>query len=141
MRIFYLLVFVIFFNSSCTGNALSKEEVNLFIANYLKSTNQQEKVQTISDLLIYLKKTNSVEDDYMVRYAIKTLAQHYLVDEDEAILIAFDNTQIQAGFANFVCGFYKTIEESDGFIRRYKKGGVEYKAIERCIGISFKREG
>ncbi|MFB3887496.1 MAG: hypothetical protein ACE144_19940 [Thermodesulfobacteriota bacterium] len=122
----------------CNSNSFpTLKEVNGLFVQYRMETTESKKTVLIADLLKRLSRPRSVEDDKVVRYAIGMLVKEYERTEDEAILVAVDDTRIEGGFANFICTFYVQLKSHKKFIQRYQHNSEAVKAIDRCIGITF----
>jgi hypothetical protein len=80
---------------------------------------------------------DSVSEDKMVQVFLNKLASYYLKSEDANVLRAVDDTPIDGGFANFVCGFYKDVIRSPAALQHYRK---DCRGLRRCIGLSFSSE-
>lgn len=135
--IFSIVLQIVLF-AGCKRNQLSKNNVQLYFSEYKQEHDSEKRVQIIENLLSYLKKTDSVDDDVIVRYTMGKLTTYFILTEDMAILDAVDKMPIYAGFANFICDFYSSIKETKGFQKRYNNNDLKKHAIERCVGISFK---
>jgi len=115
------------------------DEINDTFVVYQQKKSEDEKIQVILVLLQSLSNPDNLEEDRLVHYAMKKLEKIYMEDNDSSILIAMDKTEIDAGFANYVCDFYYKVKEENKFINRYKNDKF-FPYIERCIGLSFSRE-
>ncbi|MEW6413228.1 MAG: hypothetical protein AB1483_12280 [Candidatus Zixiibacteriota bacterium] len=116
------------------GGYPTPQEIDLQIERYREATDPGPRVDTLKAMLKSLSNPTSVGEDMIIRGTLSELAEIYLKEHDEAILIAVDETPIQAGFANFVCDFYSNLAEDSLFRERYRRDNGP---LKRCVGISF----
>lgn len=120
--------------SGCGNEFPSKVQINDFFANYRSGDKtEKEKIDKLTEFLKKLSKPENVEHDANIKYAIDKLIDLYRSTDDEAILIAVDNTEIDGGFANYICEFYKKISKFPGFGKRYSDPFI-WSAVSRCVG-------
>lgn len=118
----------------------SKEDIDNFFVEYRNEASEDRRIISLKGFLLKLSDPRSVSDDYNIQYAMDIMAKVYLETKDEAILVAVDETPIDAGFANFVCGFYSDVIMDQTFQKRYRNNDERRKALERCVGISLSEE-
>lgn len=135
-----ILGFMGIFFSCKYKNFPSKIEIEKFFDEYKSERLQGKRAILLEKFLKRLSNPDNISDDTNIRYFIEQMIEIYLRTNDDAILIAVDNTPIQGGFANFICEFYNAIKFEKGFQNRYRSNAALREAIERCIGISFTRE-
>lgn len=121
---------------------LSKEypttrNIDVFFAKYQTLSTKQQKVDNLKTILERLSRPRDTSDDYCLQYFMDRLREEYFIAEDDAILIALDQTDIDSGFANFVCDFYASVKNTKIFYGRYLSDPQARAKIERCIGISY----
>jgi len=87
--------------------------------------------------LASIRDPDSISEDMVVELFLKRLAAYYMKSEDANVLRAVDDTRIDAGFANFVCGFIQEVTKSPAALQHYRNN---CKGLRRCIGISFSPE-
>jgi hypothetical protein len=123
--------------TSCvTGNYPTSKEINGFFLSYPLSSDEHQRKAYVRNMLFRLANPETVEEDRRLEDFVEQLADKYLQEYDKAILEAVDSVEIQAGFANFICGFYSKIKGSNSFVERYSLPAFK-KHITRCIGIAF----
>lgn len=135
-----MIAILAFSGISCGNKFPNTTEIDTVLDKVRSQISPEQKVELLRNLLERLKNPLTTADDHNVKYAMQRLTKIYRETGDESILVAIDNTEIQAGFANFVCGFYSGIKNEAGFKRRYSSGASYKKALERCVGISFSQE-
>jgi hypothetical protein len=123
--------------SGCQNDFPSKAQIDVFMAKFKEeSIPFDKKAKRLEAFLENLSSPETIEDDARIKYALDRLFEIYESTNDEAILIAIDNTEIDGGFANYICIFYKKISTTSGFHNRYSDPAL-WKAIYRCAGLSF----
>lgn len=135
--LFSIINFILFYYYN--NNFPTKTIVDEKLKSIQLEKDVNKKYGVLSELLKDLSDPMRSEDDEVISYAIQQLIEIYVNTDDEVILMAIDNTEIDGGFANYVCGFYSSIKHKPIFIERYKKGkNIRY--IKRCIGMSIDRK-
>jgi hypothetical protein len=112
-------------------------DVDAFFINLEKKQATQESYEVTKRFLTSMRDPDSVSEDKMVEVFLNKLASYYLKLEDANVLRAVDDTPIDGGFANFVCGFYKDVIRSPAALQHYRKN---CDGLRRCIGLSFSPE-
>jgi hypothetical protein len=137
----HLYFFILLVSSvSCSLGYLDKNQVNEILTDYKKETNKDSRVKIIKNLLSKMKSPGNKKQDEVLDYLTDTLSAEFIKSKDESILIAIDNTDIDGGFANSVCTFYRKVSKESEFIKRYKNTPDNLKFIKRCEGISFSKD-
>ena len=123
--------------SGCQNDFPSKAQIDVFMTQFKEeSIPFDKKAKRLETFLENLSSPETIEDDDRIKYALDRLFEIYKSTNDEVILIAIDNTDIDGGFANYICIFYKKISTTPNFHRRYSDPAL-WKAIYRCAGLSF----
>ena len=112
----------------------TKDEVRAQLDKYEASMDQRSRTAIIKSLLEYLKNPSNTSEDSTVRMSLRQLADIYLLKHDVTILEAVDQTNLEGGFANFVCEFYASLYSDSLFRERYRDDATP---LRRCIGLSF----
>ena len=115
----------------------SPTEIDSFFQKYGSLPDDRQRINILKNFLKRLDNPANAAEDKSLEYFIKGLTQEFLRTENEAILIAVDETRIYAGFANYICGFYGDVKDTKVFKTRYKSNPAAKKALRRCAGISF----
>ena len=135
-----LLAYIVIFLRSCTNTSFPKNnDVDLILANISKEKSITVRIDNLSKFLRKINSPQNTSDDKVIQYFILKMISHYIEEQDQAVLIAFDSIKIDAGFANFICSFYGKIKHTNGFYIRYVKTDAHYDSIKRCVGISFSK--
>jgi hypothetical protein len=110
-------------------------DVDNFFNNLSAYTEDGTSYQKTKKFLNNLKNPTDKEKDQTLIRFLDRLASYYIEKNDENILRAVDETKIQAGFANYVCGhFYSVVIKSEQAEKWYKRNQPY---IFRCAGLSF----
>jgi hypothetical protein len=115
----------------------SPKEIDSFFQEYGSLSDRQLRIDHLKKFLQRLNSPDSVMEDQYLEYFVNALTQEFLKTEDEAILVAVDETKIDAGFANYICEFYGNVKDTKAFRARYRSDNEAKKALRRCAGISF----
>ena len=118
------------------GTFPNNQDIDDSFNQYQQKETYQDKVDVLSGLLTRINNPQSVNDDQVVKYAFSKLTDMYKKDNNAAILEATENVNIDGGFANFMCEFYKRISSEKGFRERYFINN-DGSHIKQCVGISF----
>lgn len=119
---------------SC-GSFPNQNQVDEILAIYSAEPLLEQRITVLRQLLLDLSAPQNVWEDKIIEYSTKRLVEMYKTRNDEAILIAIDQTTITGGFANEICQFYYEIKNEPGFIQRYR--GLTTRFVKRCVGLSF----
>lgn len=115
----------------------SNTDVDVFFINMEKKQATGEAYEMTKKFLLSIRDPESISEDKVVELFLRRLAAYYLKSGDANILRAVDDTPIDGGFANFVCGFYSKVIKSPAALQHYRHN---CKGLKRCIGISFNPE-
>ncbi len=113
----------------------SQSQVDETLAIYAAEPLLEQRITILQQLLQNLSAPQNVWEDKIIEYNMKRLVEIYRTRNDEAILIAVDQTTIDGGFANEICQFYYEIKNEPGFLHRYR--GLITRFVKRCVGLSF----
>jgi hypothetical protein len=125
---------------ACEDKFPARAEIDNVLEKFRSEPSFERRVELLGNFVGKLRNPSNASDDQNVNYAMDRLAKIFKETGDESVLVAIDGTKIQAGFANFVCGFYSAIKNESKFKARYLSDTASRKPIERCIGISFSQE-
>ena len=129
---YFCLILVMTF-IGCSSKYPSNEEIDSFYENYRLLTNDQQRIESLKIFLERLSNPDSTSEDKCLSYFLNKLTEEFLTTESEAILIAVDETHIDAGFATSISCFYSTVKDTETFKKRYFLKPGARKAIERCF--------
>ena len=136
MRNIALLLVCMSFLIGChrfPGNA----DVDAFFVNIEKTQATRGSYEMARRFLTSIRDPDSTSEDRVVELFLKRLAAYYLKSKDPNVLRAVDDTPINGGFANFICGFYSAVIESPAALQHYRNS---CEGLRRCIGITFSPE-
>jgi hypothetical protein len=136
-----VVVIAIFFWWLYHSHFPRQERIEATFVAYKVTTSNEQSAKILGDLLRDMSDPQSAEESYAVVAVFKRLASLFLGNHDESILDAVDATDAWGGFANDLCGFYSQLKENPVFCKRYLSGGPKVAALERCLGITWNREG
>jgi len=117
----------------------TEADVNIFISSLQKPSSNEQRPRDLRKFLKRLSAPSTVREDAVLAHAVTRLADEYLREHDNDILEAVDATQIDAGFATFICGFYHNIKHDEGFLTRYRDAQFR-SGVQRCAGTWFSDE-
>lgn len=90
----------------------TKSDVEDNLNRYEQAQATADRVNILAQLLDELRFTDSNEMDRIVQFAFDELVARYKVTGDEAILLAFERTRIDAHYGEWLCAEYARFTES-----------------------------
>jgi hypothetical protein len=136
MRNIALLLFCMAFLIGC-HRFPDNNDIDAFFVNIEKAQNNQESYEMTKKFLASIRDPGSISEDRVVDTFFQKLAAYCLKSENANVLRAVDDTRIDGGFANFVCGFYKDVIKSPIALQHYRNN---CQGLRRCTGITFSSE-
>lgn len=140
MRFALLILLLALCSSSCFQRFPTRDQVRSSLQEIERTPAGVKRFELTKTLLAKLRDPQSATDDEVVQLALTDLRDLYLRLRDDFVLQEIDSTDIDGGFANFVCSLYRDLMEASALPSRYANDAASANRLHKCIGISFSRE-